>query len=207
MIDPRETTYNLSFTGASLRPELAVIVAEHYLELGDWDQVQEVVRETNALQCRTANSLKTLETEMRLRLAELTQRQLEVLATGAGDDRIAMSWLAAIKRIRLAFDFAAEVLRGKLEAQDPVLRPSDYESFYEAKTSSHPELERITESSRGKIRQVLFSMLTEAGLLGRGRRERPILRVRISPVALQVITEDDPRWLAGFLLSDDEISR
>ena len=29
--------YNFSFTAASLRPELARIVAEHYLAAGDWE--------------------------------------------------------------------------------------------------------------------------------------------------------------------------
>lgn len=201
------TSYNLSFTGASLRPELARIVAEHYLKAGDWDQAKHQVRETNALQCRTKLSLKTLETELRLRLSTLTPKQMVLLVNGTADERTAMAWLAALKRIRYAFDFATEVLRGKLEAQDPILRPSDYETFLTSKTAAHPELLELAESSKAKIRQVLYSMLKEAGLIGGGRSGRPIHRPVLTPPAIEAVIEDDSTWMAGYLVPDDEISR
>src|ERR1035438_5627963 len=45
--------YNLSFTAASLRPELARVVAEAYLAVGDWELAKERILDSNALQCRT----------------------------------------------------------------------------------------------------------------------------------------------------------
>ena len=88
--DPK-TPYNLSFTGASLRPDLARIVAEQYREVGDWEAAKQRIRETNALQCRTKLSLKTLETELRLRLSTLTPKQMELLVNGTADERTAMA--------------------------------------------------------------------------------------------------------------------
>jgi hypothetical protein len=199
------TPYNLSFTGASLRPDLARIVAEQYREVGDWEAAKQRIRETNALQCRTKLSLKTLETELRLRLSTLTQKQMELLVRGTAEERTAMAWLAALKRIRYAFDFTTEVLRGKLEAQDPVLRPSDYEAFVASKVAAHPELLELADSSRAKIRQVLYGMLKEAGLIGGGRSERPIHRPVLTPTTIEAVAEDDPTWMAGFLVNDDEI--
>ena len=139
--------YNLSFTAASLRPELARIVAECFLARGDWALAKEHILSTNALQCRSTSSAVRLERELRQRL----------------EDRTAIAWLSICKHSRFVFEFAAEALRDKLVAHDPTLRPSDYESYVENKSLAHPGLARLTPSSKTKIRRVLLTMLTEAG--------------------------------------------
>lgn len=203
---PRQETppYSLSFTAASLRPELARIVAECFLAVGDWALVKDRILSTNALQCRSASSAIRLEMELRQRLETLTRDQLVLLAQATAEDRSAIAWLAVCKRIPFAFDFAAEVLRDKLAAHDAVLRPSDYESYVENKCLPHPELALLKASSKNKIRQVLLKMLTEAGLLLSGTA-LSIQRPALSPAVIRVITADNPHWLAGFLVPDPEI--
>lgn len=166
---------------------------------------KERILSANALQARTASSAVRLERELRQRLMTLTNDQLLVLAQATAEDRAAMAWLAACKHIQFAFEFAAEVLREKLAGHDSVLRNSDYETFVDNKSVSHPELARLTNSSKSKIRQVLLRMLLEAGLLGKGTALGVIQRPILSPSALQAITTDNPRWLAGFLVPDTEI--
>lgn len=200
------TSYNLSFTAASLRPELARIVAEFYLELGDWDLARERILSSNALQCRSASSAIRLERELRQRLERLTLGQITLLAQATAEDRAAIAWLAACKHIQFAFEFASEVLRDKLAAHDPVLRHSDYEIYIENKGLIYPELEQLTSSSKNKIRQVLIRMLAEGGLLARSSPLGMIQRPALSPAVIRVITCDNPTWLAGFLVPDIEIS-
>jgi len=77
-------SYHLSFTAASLRPELARIVAETFLTVGDWALVKERILSTNALQCRTASSAVRLESEMRQRLETLTCNQMVLLTQAYG---------------------------------------------------------------------------------------------------------------------------
>jgi hypothetical protein len=197
--------YNLSFTAASLRPELARIVAEVYLAERDWDATRRRILDTNALQARSASSAKRLEIELRRRLVTLTDEQIALLAEAPAEDRAALSWLGAMKRSRFLFDLAAELLRDKLAAHDPVLRPSDYEGFVEGRSVAHPELGRLTPASRAKIRSVLLGMLTEAGLLGAGAEFGTIRRPVLSPAVARSIWTDDPRWLAGFLVPAAEI--
>ena len=72
-------SYNLSLTAASLRPELARIIAEYYLELGDWDLAKHRTLTSNALQCRSASSAVRLERELRQRLETLTIDQITLL--------------------------------------------------------------------------------------------------------------------------------
>jgi hypothetical protein len=204
-LDHRSEAYNFSFMAASLRPELALIVAEYYLEARDWDLVKERILSSNALQARTASSAIRMERELRIRLAMLTEDQLTLLATGTAEDRIAMAWLAAIKHISFAFQFASELLREKLAAQDPILRPSDYESFIDDKSLSHPELDKLTEASKYKIRQILMRMLTEAEILSEGTALGTIRRPVLSPLSLQAINSDNSAWLSAFLVPDTEI--
>jgi hypothetical protein len=197
--------YNLSFTAASLRPELVRIIAENYLATGDWTLAKERILASNALQCRSASSALRLERELRQRLGTLTRDQLLLVAQATAEDRAAIAWLAACKHIRFAFEFAVEVLRDKLAAHDPVLRHSDYEAYVETKGLAHPELARLTASSKSKIRQVLLRMLSEAGLLAAGAALGSIKRPALSPPVLRVITADSPHWLAGFLVPNTEI--
>ncbi len=198
--------YNLSFTAASLRPDLARIVAEHHLATGDWYLTRERILSSNALQCRSTGSSIRLEREIRQRLGTLTQEQLILAAEATADDRSAIAWLAVCKSIRFAFEFASDILREKLTSHDAVLRHSDYEGYVEIKRLSHPELARLTTSSKNKVRQVLLRMLAEAGLLETGIALGTIQRPALSPTVVRAITRDSPDWLAGFLVPDAEIS-
>ena len=135
----------------------------------------------------------------------LTQPQILLLAQATAEDRAAISWLAACKQIRFAFEFATEVLRDKLVAHDPVLRHSDYEAYVENKSLAHPELARLTASSRNKIRQVLLKMLSEAGILKPGTALGSIERPVLSNSVVASITSDTSSWLAGFLVPDIEL--
>lgn len=205
MADIEQLPYNVGFTAASLRPELARVVAGTFLDLGDWEAAKKRVLSTNALQCRNASSAIRLERELRQRLECLTQEELVILSTSTGDMRNAIAWLSVIKRIKFIFDFASEVLRAKLELHDPVLRRSDYDSYFEAKSQIHSELQGLAGSSRSKIRQVLLLMLVEAELLVPGTGLGTIRRNALAPQVVHAIVADDPRWLAGFLLPDREI--
>ena len=180
-------------------------VAEIYLRLGSWELAKEEVLRTNALQCRSSESSHRLEREIRPRLQKLTPDQIYAIAHTTSQSRIHLSWLAAVKHSAFLFDFAAEVLRGKLEQQDYPLRESDYRRFIEEKRVTHPELSRLTESSLGKVRRVLLAMLREMEILndgeGLGLIRRPVLPTEIEGL----IRAEDPGLLAAFLVTSLEI--
>ena len=197
--------YNLGFTAASLRPELARIIADSYLLERDWQAAKARVLSSNQLQARTRSSAVRLERELRQRLQTLTAEQLSLLAQGGADERTAMAWLSALKSLAFVFDFAADVLREKLALHDGVLRPSDYESFLDKKSGIHPELAELASTSRRKVRQVLLLMLHEAGILTQDKPFPTLHRPFVTPTAFRSIAADDRRWLAGFLVPDAEI--
>ena len=146
-----------------------------------------------------------MEREIRPRLQTLTPHQIELFVQSGADTRISLSWLAAVKHSSFLFDFAADALRSKVEQHDYVLRESDYRRFIEEKTPSHPELLKLSESTSGKIRRVLFAMLREAGILLRGEEIGTLQRPAI-PLEVELsIRAEDPAWLAAYLLPASEI--
>jgi hypothetical protein len=197
--------YGFSFTAASLRPELLLIVAERFLQTGSWEKTKESVLAANELQCRTATSAQRMERELRPRLQTLSHHQLELLVQSGADTRISLAWLAAVKHSSFLFDFAADALRSKVERHDYVLRESDYRRFVEEKTPSHPELVKLSESTSGKVRRVLFAMLREAGILAKGEEIGSLQRPVIPHEVELSIRKENPAWLAAYLVPDSEI--
>lgn len=197
--------YSFGFTSASLRPELAGVMAELYLEYRSWDRAREVVLKTNALQCRSSASGIRLERELRQRLETLTPGELALLNIGTLENRVALSWLAAVKRHTFLHDFASELLRSKLDLHDAVLRASDYESFVEEKAVRHPEVEALSDTTSGKIRRVVLRMLREVGILVKGPELGSLARPIVPSEVENIIRADDPRWLAAFLVPEFRI--
>jgi hypothetical protein len=198
--------YPMSFTASSLRPELARIVAEIYLDCGDWQEVRRRVLNDNLLQARSRGSAVRMEGEIRQRLQTLTRDQLVILAEAPADSRRAVAWLSVLKRNPFVFNFASRSLRAKMEVHDTVMRPSDYEEFLASESAAHPEVLALTPVTKAKIRQVLFKMLREAGMFGVGRTDFNLQRALLPADVLQAVVADDPRWLAGFLVPDAEIA-
>lgn len=195
--------YCLSFTAAGLKPELAAVIARTHGETSDWKQTRALVLERNAMQNRSLASAKRLETELRQRLQLLNSDQLTLLAEGSSDERLAMAWLAVLKRIQLTVELTRDLLLDKLEGSDQQLRRSDMTCFYEAAEQLHPELHALSVSSQKKVRSTVLSMLREAGLLeGKANRSGQlgtVQRPSLSPHALALIG-DDPDLRTGFLL-------
>ena len=204
--DQNRKPYGMTFTAASLRPELARIVAEDFLLSGDWEQTKRRILSTNALQARTPSSSVRMEREFRRRLQKLTTRQLEILATAPADSRVAVAWLAVLKNSPFIFEYVAENLRAKMESLDLTLRPSDYENFIHAKVAAHPELAALQPATLAKIRPVVRNMLREVGILGQNPKDATLQRPHLPPDLLAAITADDRTLLAGFLLPDHEIA-
>jgi len=180
-------------------------MAELYFERGSWERTRDVVLETNALQCRSSASGIRLERELRQRLETLTPEELALLNSGTLEARVALSWLAAVKRHTFLHDFASELLRSKLDLHDPVLRVSDYESFVEDKAVRHPEVEALSDTTSGKIRRVLLRMLREVGVLLKGPELGSLARPIVPPEVEDAIRADDARWLSALLVPEDQI--
>lgn len=197
-----ETPYNMSFTAGDLFLRESVEIAQLYLSRGDWKAVRHMALEQNLIQSRTASSAVRICREICLRLEGLCEADLKILIEGSIQEQQQILWVAICRRHRFIYEFASEVIREKYLRIDLDLRPEDYEAFFNAKAEWHNELEHLTESTRNKLRQVLFKMLREADLLTKNKTINPaMLTVQVA----NAIGNHSPDDFRIFPLSDRDV--
>jgi len=191
----------MSFTTGAILYQESLTVAMLFEEIGDWDTVRDRVIDANLLQMRTLNASKRIFREVASRLRQLTAAELELLCTGTRQEQSHLLWLAICKRYRFIYDFAVEVVREKFIRLDFDLPYNAYDVFFNNKAEWRPEVEGIAESTRKKLRQVLFRMMREANLL---TQDNQILPAMPTPREIKVIAADSPSYLLVFPISPTE---
>lgn len=181
--------YVLSFTAASLFIAESIKIAEAYLKIRNWNQVRKFVKSENLLQSRTGSRTQRIYNELSKRLKTLSQEQLELLVDGNYLEQKYLLWFSVCKCYTFIRDFATEVLREKFLAMDYHLTYMDYEAFYNRKSGWHDELDAISETTRKKLRQVLFRMLKEAELLS---PNQTIVQAAFTERLAKVLSRDTP---------------
>lgn len=194
--------YKLSFTGAALSLSGSITIAEVYLQLRDWEAVKEKIKRENLLQARTQSSIQRVFQELAPRLQELTGEQLELLVEGNHQEKKYLLWYAICRRYVYIREFALEVLHEKYLRLDYELTEFDYEAFFNRKADWHDELDQLKESSRTKMKTVLFRMLREAGLIS---KDHVIIPTVLSRRLIEVLVSDSPTRLHIFPISISDI--
>jgi hypothetical protein len=194
--------YLLSYTAASLLPHETQKVAELYLALQDWKRVDTEVLKHNVLQKNAQSTLKREYAEIKKRLSKLTVDELVLYNEGI--DKKYITFLACVKTYRLIYEFCSEVLREKVLLFDEQILPSDYSSFIESKQAGAEELGDVSTMTEAKLRQVMFRMLVEAGMVDSVKGMRIIVPT-LPRMLINTVIDDDPKWLRAFLMSDADI--
>ena len=195
--------YFSGLTVTDLKPELATIISRIYIKVGSWEKTKAIVIGNNELQTRSISTGIRLETELRKRLKHLSEPQLILLAKGTINDRLAMTWLGVLKRIKLIKELSHELLLEKIEGSDPILRRSDMAEFYKKKEKQFSEFKNLSDTSRKRINSVVLSMLREMGLLvGKSQNNGDLgtlQRYNLSTQSRELI-DNEREIYSGFLL-------
>lgn len=180
--------YKMSFTSSSLRSRESAVIADLYLRLSDWDAVSNEVLSENILQLNTVSSQKRIFAEIKLRLTHLNIQELQILATDDSADTEVILWLAICRTYTFIGEFAKEVIHEKYISFQRTIDISDYDLFFEKKSILHPELNELTDSTQGKLRQVIFKLLRESNIINRNNE---ILSAYFSQEVSQLLTAED----------------
>jgi len=162
------SSYQLSFTTGGLFLRESQVVAARFLACGAWDLVRRDVLEGNLLQSRTRSSLERTGREVISRMKTLSRVELEWLVDGTPETQKLLLWVAVCRQYRFVREFAVEVLRERVLSLKPDLPMEEFDSFLHRKSQGNPKLESLTDTTVRKMRQVLFRILREAGLLDEG---------------------------------------
>ena len=178
--------YRLSFTTGGLYFSECNKLADLYLALGDWAEVRKQAFEDNTLQTSTYSTQVRTYREASLRLQQLGDAELELFEDSSEQDKRILLWLAVCRHYKFIEEFAVEVLREHFLVMNMSLTHQDYDVFFNRKADWHPELDELSESTKNKLRQVLFRMLNEAGLLSKDNSIIPaILNPRVARAIFQ----------------------
>lgn len=196
--------YSFSFTGASALISETLVIAKEYHKLNDWNTVQISLSDNNHLNKVKQGTFKREFSEIKKRLSLLTPNQLQLMIQGSYEEAKFMILLSLVKAYPYLFDFIVEVLLNKYLLFDRTLLNSDYTRFVNSKSLQHPELEKITEITSKKVKQVVFKLLEQVGLIT-NIKNGIILKPFLSSQITRVILDDDPVYLSAFLYSNEEI--
>lgn len=191
--------YSLSFTAASLRIYDTFLVGEAMAG----ENYRVVDEEIGNGKPATG---KRIRVELLKRLKTLTLDQLSFLLEAGLDEARKMAFIAVCKTYPFVYEFAVEVLREKMFQLDYQITEGDYFAFYNRKKESHPELEEISDHSKGKIRQVLFKILEEAKIID-NTKSKNIQPQFLSTEFQTLLQEDDPDLLRVFFIDQEIYSK
>lgn len=187
--------YTMSYTACSLVCAETKKVAELYLEERDWKKVAKIAFDTNLLQYRTQNALKRTLSEIISRLKKLPEEALSILVDGTPYEQNQILWLAVCLRYSFIYDFAIEVVKEKYNLMQSKITQLDYDAFFNSKLNWHDELDKLTDSTRYKLKQILFKMLKEAEIVD---SDNCILTTFVSPRVIEIINNYDSKYLGIF---------
>ena len=171
-------SYRLSFGTGGLYVTESGQLLHDYAELGDWDGVIEQAVAQNLLQFKSPQSTRRAVREICTRLKSLTCKERDFFGHADPFDRAILCWLACCRTYQFIGDFATQVLLENYASYKLDLDLAAFDFFYEEQAQFHPDLEDLTDTTRKKLRQILFRMMREAGVLSDNNR---IIAAIVSP--------------------------
>lgn len=171
---PEIHIYRLSFTSCALLFSYSEKLIELYDNIGDWEKVRQIALADNLVQARTLSSRKRITYELVSRLKMLNIRELDLFANAGSQEQGYILWLAICRYYEFVGDLACELVYENFISHKRTVSRDDYAIFFHKKAEWHPELEKLADSTRNKLRQTLFLIMREAGILDKDNEIRPV---------------------------------
>ncbi len=190
--------YILSFTAASALLYENITIAKQQVIHKDWAKTRKVVLEENLLmKDKQATALRQYK-EIELRMKTLSDSQVARIATGDMDEVKIMVWLSVLNTYEFFKDISLECVYESYFFGGKTITNSDYYAFWESKKIQYPEIEKISDATAAKIKQVAFKIMEQVGIIDSVKTRN--ITVPLMSVELEnEIKEDSPEILKMFL--------
>ncbi|MEI4235057.1 DUF1819 family protein [Roseovarius sp. D22-M7] len=196
MTSASQPAYRMSFTTGGLFSQESVEVARLHRDGEAWEDTarRALVKGATVLPKSASNRRSLREITNRLRV--LTDTERHFLLEGADrTDQQALLWIATCRAYRFVGEFAVEVLRERYLSYQMDLPRSSFDIALENKAEWNEGLASLSMSTRSKLRQVLFRIMREAGILSQDNRIQAAI---LSSQLRTLIQEHKPAELAYF---------
>ena len=196
MINIPTKPYRMSFTTGGLFLNESLEVAGLHRDDESWEDTAKraLDRGTTTLP-KSASNRRSLR-EITNRLRTLTEQERRFLLEDADrTDQQALLWLAACRAYRFVGEFAQEVIRDRYLSYQMDLPLSAFDIALDNKAEWDETLAGLSASTRSKLRQILFRIMREAGILSQDNRiQASILSNRLK----EMINDSNTGELAYF---------
>lgn len=174
--------YNIGLTGEPFLYYETKIIAKMIYEGENPDDLRQRNIKENLMQHKAVGSLSRVNSPVFRRLAVLDKNLLEEFVSTDIDTSKFILLYAIMKTDKLVNEFISEVYKEKLLLKKEYIEKYEFDTFYEEKMLYSEKLKNASESSRYKIRQVMFKILVDSGLLKKENDKfkvvRPLLKQR-----------------------------
>lgn len=187
--------YRFSFTAASLM--LVELIEYAKILVGNGfiiDDLQHL-----SLKKDKAKTGKREFAELKIRLSTLSKDELELLAESDIATQKLISYIACCRAYSYIREFVMEVVLEKVSLYDHQISEIDYNAFFNKKCIDHDELEDLADTTKAKIKQVVFKILQQAGLID-GVKSKKIIIPIVDTRLENIIKEANPSDLALLLM-------
>lgn len=163
--------YKMSFTSGGLFLTESVTVAGMHRSGEDWkDTLERALQEGATSLPKAASNRRTLR-EIVNRLMTLHDDEVRFLIDDAGrQEQQYLLWVATCRAYRFVREYAVEVICDRFLSYQLELPLESFDIFFEAKAEWDDGLASISDSTRNKLRQILFRMMREAGVVSDDHR-------------------------------------
>lgn len=188
--------YKMSFTSGGLFLTESVAVAGMHRSGEDWkDTLERALQEGATSLPKAASNRRTLR-EIVNRLMTLNEDEVRFLIDDAGrQEQQYLLWVATCRAYCFVREYAVEVICDRFLSYQLELPLESFDIFFEAKAEWDDGLASISDSTRNKLRQILFRMMREAGVISDDQR---IQSTYLSPQLRALIEATNPTDLAVY---------
>lgn len=164
-------SYKMSFSTGGLFINESVEVAKIHRTGETWKEtVARALGEGAAALPKSASQRRTLR-EIANRVSVLNSEERAFLIDGADrQERQSLLWLATCRAYRFVREFSIEVIREQYLSYQLDLPLESFDVFFDAKAEWDDGLASISHSTKLKLRQILFRIMREAGILSEDNR-------------------------------------
>lgn len=188
--------YKMSFSTGGLFLNESLEVARLHENGEAWeDTILRAMEEGTTSLPKSASNRRSLR-EISNRLLTLTDEERAYLVEEADrSEQQAMLWIATCRAYRFIREFAVEVVRERYLSYQLDLPLESFDILFEAKAEWDEGLAGLSRSTRLKLRQIMFRMMREAGIISEDDRiQTAIISTRLK----HMIEDHNPGELAFF---------
>ena len=192
---PKKIKYRLSFGTGNAYINESNLILKKYLENKDWKETEKYSIENNILNTNNLGSAKRIFREISLRLKSLSNEEQKFFIRSNYVDQSILIWISICRTYKFIGDFSSVIISEKLNSYQLEIEYSDFNYFFEKQQVLHEELRTLKDSTRKKLRQVIFRIMKDLNIISKNKEITPLL----PSIELKEVTKSTRKDLKLFL--------